>query len=114
MEQETAFIQQKYTHLLVQAHAGSRMTSARRHACTKNGKNKNPLSGLDGTGNSIHSANIHTCVSAGTRSLKYDEYTKSYMSEKLKTHTNPSSGIDGTRNSILQQTYTHALVQANA
>ena len=29
-------IQQTYTHLLVQAHARSRMTSARRHACMKN------------------------------------------------------------------------------
>ena len=28
--------QQTYTHLLVQAHARSRMTSARRHACMKN------------------------------------------------------------------------------
>ena len=32
MEQETTFTQQTYTHLLVQAHARSRMTSARRHA----------------------------------------------------------------------------------
>ena len=29
---------QTYTHLLVQAHARSRMTSARRHACMKNWK----------------------------------------------------------------------------
>ena len=29
-------IQQTYSHLLVQAHACSRMTSARRHACMKN------------------------------------------------------------------------------
>ena len=38
MEQEKAFIEQTYTHLLVQAHARSRMTSARRHACMKIGK----------------------------------------------------------------------------
>ena len=31
-------IQQTYTHLLVQAHARSRMTSVWRHACTKNWK----------------------------------------------------------------------------
>ena len=31
-------IQQIYTHLLVQAHAHSRMTSARRHACIKTWK----------------------------------------------------------------------------
>ena len=36
MEQETAFIQHTYTHLLVQVHARSRMTSARKHDCMKN------------------------------------------------------------------------------
>ena len=76
-----AFIQQTYTHLLVQAHACSRMTSARRHACMKNWENTNPLSGLDGTGNSIHSANIHTSARASIRSLTYDECTKGCMYE---------------------------------
>ena len=38
MEQEEAFIEQTYTHLLVQAHARSRMMSARRHAFSKIGK----------------------------------------------------------------------------
>ena len=36
MEQEKAFIEQTYTHLLVQAHACSRMTASRRPACMKN------------------------------------------------------------------------------
>ena len=36
MEQQKALGQQTYTHLLVQAHARSRMTSARRHACMNN------------------------------------------------------------------------------
>ena len=36
MEQETAFIQQTYTHALVQEHARSHMTSAPRHLCMKN------------------------------------------------------------------------------
>ena len=99
MEQETAYIQQTYTHLLVQANTRSRMTSARRHACMKNWKNTNQSSGLDGTRNSIHSANIHTSARASTRSLTYDECTKASMYEKLKTHTNPA-GLDGTRKSI--------------
>ena len=33
MEQQKAFIQQTYTHALVQAHARSRMLRARKHAC---------------------------------------------------------------------------------
>ena len=86
MEQEKAFIEQTYTHLLVQAHARSRMMSARRHACMKNWKNTNPSSGLDETRNSIHSANIHTSASASTRSLTYDECTKACMYEKLDKH----------------------------
>ena len=66
MEQQTALIQQTYKHLLVQAHTRLHMTSARKHACMKNWKNTNPLSGLDGTGNSIHSANIHNGARANT------------------------------------------------
>ena len=100
MEQQKALIQQTYTHLLVQAHASSRMTDARRHACMKNWKNTNPLSGLDGTGNNIHSANIHTSARASPRSLTYDECTKACLYEKLKKHTNTSSGLDGTTKSI--------------
>ena len=100
MEQETAYIQQTYTHLLVQAHARSCMTSAQRHACMKNWINTNPSSGLDGKRNSIHSANIHTCACASTRSLTYDKCMKACMYEKLITHTNPSSGPDGTTKSI--------------
>ena len=69
MEQKKALIQKTYTHLLVQAHARSRMTSARRHACMKDWKNTNPLSGLDGTRNSIDSAKYtHVLVQAHTRS----------------------------------------------
>ena len=99
MEQEKTFIEQTYTHLLVQAHARSSMTSARRHACMNNWKNTNPSSGLDGTTKSIRSANIHTSARASTRSLTYDGFTKASMYEKLKTHTNPA-GLDGTRKSI--------------
>ena len=99
MEQEKTFIEQTYTHLLVQAHARSRMTSARRHACMNNWKNTNPSSGLDGTTKSIRSANIHTSARASTCSLTYDGFTKASMYEKLKTHTNPA-GLDGTRKSI--------------
>ena len=99
MKQETAYIQQTYTHLLVQAHARSRMTSARRHACMNNWKNTNPSSGLDGTTKSIKLANIHTSAPASTCSLTYDGFTKASMYEKLKTHTNPA-GLDGTRKSI--------------
>ena len=84
MEQEEAFIEQTYTHLLVQAHARSRMTSARRHACMQNWKNTNPSSGLDGTRNSIHSATIHTSARASTRSLTYDVCTKACMYEQLE------------------------------
>ena len=58
MEQQTSFIQQTYTYLLVQAHARSRMTRARRHAYMKT--HTNPSSGLDGTTNSIHSTQRHT------------------------------------------------------
>ena len=87
MEQEIAFIEQTYTHLLVQAHARSRMTSARRHACMQNWKNTNPSSGLDGTRNSIHSADIHTSARASTRSLTYDVCTKACMYEQLEKHT---------------------------
>ena len=86
MEQEKTFIEQTYTHLLVQAHARSRMTSARRHACMKNWKNTNPSSGLHGTRNSIHSANIHTSARASTRSLTCDECTKACMYEQLEKH----------------------------
>ena len=100
MEQEKAFIEQTYTHLLVQAPARSRMTSAQRHACMKNWKNTNPSSGPDGTTKSIHSVNIHTSARARTRSLTYDGFTKACLYEKLKTHTNPSSGLDGTTKSI--------------
>ena len=99
MEQQKALGQQTYTHLLVQAHARSRMTSARRHACMNNWKNTNPSSGLDGTTKSTKSANIHTSARASTRSLTYDGFTKASMYEKLKTHTNPA-GLDGTRKSI--------------
>ena len=99
MEQEKKFIEQTYTHLLVQAHARSRMTSARRHACMNIRKNTNPSSGLDGTAKSIKSANIHTSACASTRSLTYDGFTKVSMYEKLETHTNPA-GLDGTRKNI--------------
>ena len=128
MEQEIAFIEQTYTHLLVQAHTRSRMTSARRHACMNNWKNTNPLSGLDGTTKSIKSANIHTSARASTSFLTYDGCTKACIYEKLEKHksivrarwnkkqhtfskrrhacmnkwknTNPSSGLDGTTKSI--------------
>ena len=36
MEQQKALSQQTYTHLLVQAHARSRMTASQRRACMKN------------------------------------------------------------------------------
>ena len=86
MEQEKAFIEQTYTHLLVQAHARSRMTSARRHACMKNWKNTNPSSGPDGTTKSIHSVNIHTSARASKHSLTYDECTKACIYKKLEKH----------------------------
>ena len=92
MEQETAYIQQTYTHLLVQAHARSRMTSARRHACMSKWKNTNPSSGLDGTTKSIKSANIHTSARASTRSLTYDGFTKASIHMKNWKHTQIQQG----------------------
>ena len=65
--------QQTYTHALVQAHARSRMTGARRQASMKT--HTNPSSGLDGK------PNIHTCARASTRSLTYDGCTKAGMYE---------------------------------
>ena len=99
MEQEEAFIEQTYTHLLVQAHARSRMTSARRHACMQNWKNRNPSSGLDGTRNSIHSATYtHLLVQAHARSRMMCARRHACMNNWK--NTNPSSGLDGTTKSI--------------
>ena len=97
---EKTFIERTYTHLLVQAHARSRMTSARRHASMKNWKNTNPSSAhddgftkasmyeklLDGTRNSNHSVNIHTSARASKHSLTYDECTKACIYKKLEKH----------------------------
>ena len=88
--------QQTCTHALVQAHACSCMTSARRYACMTNWKTTNPSSGLDRTTNVIHSAKRHTCALASTRSLTYDQCTKACKYEKLKTHSNSSSVLDWT------------------
>ena len=99
MEQETAFTQQTHTHLLVQAHTRSRLTSARRHACMKNWKNKNPSSGLDGTRNIIHSETYtHLLVQAHGRSRMTSARRHACM--KNWKNKNPSSGLDRTRNSI--------------
>ena len=91
-------MQQTYTHLLVQAHARSRMTSARRHACMKNWKHTqiHHQGYMEQHKLVIDSAYKHTSARASTRSLMYDERTKACMYEKLKTHTNPSSGLDWT------------------
>ena len=78
--------QQTYTHALVQAHARSRMTGARRQACMKTHK-----SIIRARWNSKHS--LHTCVvQAHARS----RMTGARRQACMKTHSNPSSGLDET------------------
>ena len=86
----------------------SRMTSARKHACMRNWKTTNPSSGLDRTTNIIHSAKIHTCAHASTQSLTYDKWTKKIENTRksiIRARWNNTNLL------LLQQTYTHLLVQ---
>ena len=87
------------------------MTSTRKHACMRNWKTTNPSSGLHRTTNIFYSAKRHTCAHASTHLLTYDKWTK----ENGDTHKSIIRARWNKTNWLLiQQTYTHLLVQAHA
>ena len=69
MEQQKALSQQTYTHLLVQAHARSRMTASRKASMYEKLKTHTNPAGLDGTRKAfIEQTYTHLLVQAHARS----------------------------------------------
>ena len=111
-------IQQTYTHLLVQAHARSRMTSAWRHACTKKLKiHTNSSSGLDGTTQTCYwySKHTHICSCKHTLAHVWRVHERMHVWKIARTFKSIIRDWWSSTNWWLtKQTYTHLLVQAHA